>query len=81
MYYNLLNEFNLLGAATLIRHLHHHKFPMAVATSSSQKSYEMKAADHKELFKLFHHIVCGGNNPEIKRGKPYPDIFLICASK
>ena len=70
-----------LGAEQLVRHFHKHGVPIAVATSSSQESVDLKLRNHKELFSLFNHIVCASSDPEVKRGKPNPDIFLICASR
>ncbi|KAF7284198.1 hypothetical protein GWI33_022448 [Rhynchophorus ferrugineus] len=69
------------GAEKMVRHLHEHNIPIAVATSSSQSSYDYKTKSHKDLFDLFHHIVCGGSDKEVKAGKPAPDIFLLCASR
>nr|CAI5841428.1 unnamed protein product [Callosobruchus analis] len=71
----------LPGAEKLINHLKYIRIPMAVATSSHWESYELKARPHKELFKAFSHVVCGGDDPEVKHGKPSPDIFLVCASR
>ncbi|KAK4881369.1 hypothetical protein RN001_004688 [Aquatica leii] len=69
------------GAERLIRHLHKHNVPIAVATSSSKESVAVKTQNYQELFNLFHHKVMGSSDPEVKRGKPNPDIYLICASR
>lgn len=53
---------------------------MGVATSSARLSYEEKIRNHTELFSFMHHIVCG-DDPELKKGKPNPDIFLLAASR
>lgn len=47
------------GADRLVRHLHAHKVPIAVATSSSKFNFDLKVTKHQELFGLFHHIVTG----------------------
>ena len=64
----------------LVRHLHSHGVPIAVATSSSSKSYNVKISKKSDFFSLFSHFVCS-DDKEMKRGKPAPDIYLIAASR
>lgn len=65
------------GAERLIRHLHAHKIPICVATSSGEESVKIKTQKHLHVFELFHHITKG---TDVKEGKPAPDIFLLAAS-
>jgi len=76
------SSINMLpGAERLIRHLHSKGVPIALATSSSRENFELKTQQHTEVFSLFNHIVTGSSDPDVKRGKPAPDIFLTCASR
>ncbi|XP_074033546.1 probable pseudouridine-5'-phosphatase [Leptinotarsa decemlineata] len=77
----LQNPVMMPGARELVKHLYKNEIPIAVATSSSQELMELKTKPHQDVFKLFHHIVCGSTDKEVKNGKPAPDIFLICASR
>lgn len=69
------------GAERLVRHLHEHNIPIALATSSGADSVDVKTRKHQELFNLFGHKVMGSSDPEVKEGKPSPDIFLVAASR
>jgi pseudouridine-5'-monophosphatase len=70
----------LPGAVRLTQHLHHAGIPQAVATSSDRHNFDLKITKHQEWFRIFQLIV-SGDDPEIKRGKPHPDIFLLTAER
>ncbi|XP_037711593.1 probable pseudouridine-5'-phosphatase isoform X1 [Drosophila subpulchrella] len=69
------------GAERLLRHLHANKVPFCLATSSGADMVELKSNQHRELFSLFNHKVCGSTDKEVVQGKPAPDIFLVAASR
>lgn len=69
------------GAEKLLQHLKKNNIPIALATSSSQESSDLKTQKWMYLFDLFNHKVYGGSDPEVIQGKPYPDIFLIAAER
>ncbi len=68
------------GAVRLTRHLHEIGIPQAVATSSDSYYFQLKITKHEEWFRIFQCVVMG-NDPEIKNGKPAPDIFLLAAKR
>lgn len=70
----------LPGAIDITKHLAAYGIPQAVATSSSQQPFSLKITHHQEWFSLFDCIVVG-DDPELKQGKPAPDIFLIAARR
>lgn len=76
------NSIDLMdGAERLLRHLHETKVPFCLATSSGREMAELKISNYPELFRLFSHRVMGASDPEVKEGKPAPDIFLVAAAR
>lgn len=68
------------GALRLTRHLHDHGIAQAVATSSDRRNFELKIQRHADWFGIFDGLVIG-DDPEIRKGKPAPDIFLLTARR
>jgi len=69
------------GVERLIQHLAEHNVPVAIATSSRRRTGKMKMSGHTDLFNLFSHKVFGSDDPEVGKGKPNPDIFLVAAKR
>lgn len=70
----------LPGTVELVQHLAHYRIPQAIASSSSRRHFEMKTVKHQEWLKSFQLNVLG-DDPELKQGKPAPDIFLLAAKR
>ncbi|KAG0199715.1 glutathione synthase [Mortierella sp. GBA30] len=70
----------LPGVMRLIKHLKANKIPIAVATSSYRKNFNIKSMNNQDLFTLFDVIVCG-DDAAINRGKPNPDIFFVARDR
>jgi pseudouridine-5'-monophosphatase len=68
------------GAIRLTRHLQAFSVPQGVATSSDRRHFELKTTRHRQWFSLFECTITG-DDPEVKDGKPAPDIFLIAAKR
>ena len=70
----------LPGTVELIQHLAAHNIPQAIASSSSRRHFEMKTINHQHWLKLLPMTILG-DDPEVKQGKPEPDIFLLAAKR
>lgn len=70
----------LLGAESLIRHFQSCGIPLAICTGSSAHTYDRKISKLRDLFSGFSHAVCS-DDPEVKNGKPSPDIYLVAAKR
>jgi HAD superfamily hydrolase (TIGR01509 family) len=68
------------GAIELTQQFYQAGIPQAIASSSSQRPFAAKTTHYREWMQLFHCIVLG-DDPEVKQGKPAPDIFLIAAQR
>lgn len=66
------------GARALVEYLARHGVPRALATSSTRAHFDVKASRHQDWFSLFEPVITG-DDPQVARGKPAPDIFLAAA--
>ncbi|CAB3233433.1 unnamed protein product [Arctia plantaginis] len=82
-YEKIFPESQLMpGAKKLVEHLHKCNVPIALATSSTKEAYKIKTSKHHPgLFSLFSIKTFGSSDPEVKYGKPHPDIFLVTANR
>jgi len=70
----------LPGVRKLVLHLKAHNIPIAVATGSRRRNYELKTGHLGEVFGCFEgKVVCSDDAKWTMRGKPEPDIFLVAA--
>jgi HAD superfamily hydrolase (TIGR01509 family) len=68
------------GVMRLVTHLKQCGVGLAIGTNSDKESFAIKTARWQDLISMFDVIVCG-DDPEIKEGKPSPDIFLVARKK
>ncbi len=66
------------GARALVEALDARGVPVAVATSSASRLYDLKITRHRDWFARFR-VVVNGDDPRIAHGKPAPDIYLLAA--
>lgn len=67
------------GAIALIDRCQSLAIPMALATSSSQAAVALKEAPHPWLAAITTRV--HGDDPQLREGKPAPDVFLLAASR
>ncbi|XP_030041066.2 probable pseudouridine-5'-phosphatase isoform X1 [Manduca sexta] len=70
----------LKGAERLLTHLYDYSIPLALATNSTEQAVRLHACARPQLFGMFHHKV-SITDPEVDRGKPNPDIYLVAAAR
>ncbi|XP_047038607.1 uncharacterized protein LOC124643636 [Helicoverpa zea] len=68
------------GAERLLQHLYEKGIKFALATNSSRRAVRLHMAAKPQIFRLFNHMVCA-TDPDVDRGKPFPDIYLMAAAK
>ncbi len=67
------------GAAELVQRCAELNLPMALATSSSRAAVNLKAGPHPWLDHI--RVRVHGDDPQLQRGKPAPDVFLLAAAR
>ena len=67
------------GSESLVKRCHRNNIPMALVTSSSHESVDIKIAPHKWM-NLFSITVLG-DDELLHKGKPAPDPYLLAAEK
>lgn len=77
------NTQPLPGTTALLQILHQSGLPIALATSSNKRNFELKTAHLKDIFAVFtpgKRVL--GDDVRIApgRGKPAPDIYLLALS-
>ena len=75
----ILTSQAMPGSESLVKRCHKENIPMALVTSSSHESVEIKTAPHKWM-NLFSIRVLG-DDKLLKKGKPAPDPYLLAAKK
>lgn len=68
------------GFVKLVRLLKRHGKKIAVATSSTREVLNLKTKHHRLIYDLFDTVV-SGDDPEVTRGKPAPDLLLVTAKR
>jgi HAD superfamily hydrolase (TIGR01509 family) len=69
----------MAGARDLVNHCARAGIPMALATSSAREAVALKTAPHPWLNQIGVRV--HGDDPELRAGKPAPDVFLLAAAR
>lgn len=69
----------MAGAQALVERCSALAIPMALATSSSRAAVALKATPHPWLTAITVRV--HGDDPELRHGKPAPDVFLLAAER
>ena len=75
----ILTAEAMSGGESLVKRCHENNIPMALVTSSSYESFQIKTAPH-EWMNLFSIRVLG-DDKSLNKGKPAPDPYLLAAEK
>ena len=67
------------GAQQLVERCAQLSIPMALATSSARQAVALKARPHPWLERI--EVRVHGDDPQLKEGKPAPDVFLLAAER
>lgn len=74
-----LSKINYMpGAKNLLQHLKKCGIPTAIASSSSQGSYDLKTKFDPDFASYFHHCTLSPEDERIKAPKPSPDVYIAC---
>jgi pseudouridine 5'-phosphatase len=68
------------GSMDIVNNFSKQKIPMAIATSSRAAAVAKKRILHEDMFSKIHVIVTG-DDPDVKSGKPSPDIYIEAAKR
>ena len=75
----ILNSRAMQGGESLVKRCNEKNIPMALVTSSSAESFQIKTGPHQWM-NLFSAMVLG-DDKLLAKGKPAPDPYLLAAEK
>ncbi len=75
----ILTAKAMRGGESLVKRCHENNIPMALVTSSSSESFQIKTTPHKWM-NLFSVMVLG-DDKSLAKGKPSPDPYILAAKK